>query len=99
MIYKLNHRDLNNEPTYVFKTSSVSVDIEKKLDRLGRHYLSSNYVHFDGNQKKVINMTTLTFSVYHLLTRKQILFATLNCEAENKENAELFSEMLGGTIG
>ena len=56
-------------------------------------------MHFDGNQKKVINMTTLTFSVYHLITRKQILFATLNCEAENKENAELFSEMLGGTIG
>ena len=44
-------------------------------------------------------MTILTFSVYHLLTRKQILLATLNCETENKENAELFSETLGGTIG
>ena len=100
LIYKLNHRDLSNQPTYVFKTSSVSVDIGKKLDRAGDHYLSSSYVHFDGNEKRVNNMTTLTLSIYHPLIRKQIILATLNCEGENKENAELFcrcwEEALGG---
>ena len=90
LIYKLNHRDLNNQPTYVFKTSSVSVDIGKKLDRTGDHYLSSSYVHFDGNGKRVNNMIKLTRSIYHPLIRKQIILATLNCEGENKENAELF---------
>ena len=94
LIYKLN------QSTYVFKTSSVSVDIGKKLDRAGDHYLSSSYVHFDGNEKRVNNMTTLTLSIYHPLIRKQIILATLNCEGENKENAELFwrcwEEALGG---
>ena len=79
---------MNNQPTYVFKTSSVSVDIGKKLDRAGDHYLSSSYVH--GNEKRVNNMTTLTLSIYRPLIRKQKILATLNCEGENKENAELF---------
>ena len=35
LVYKLNHRDLYNQPTYVFKTSSVLVDIGKILDRVG----------------------------------------------------------------
>ena len=56
LIYKLNHRVLNNQPRYVFKTSSVSDDIGKKLDRTGDHYLSTSYVHFDGNGKRVNNM-------------------------------------------
>ena len=91
LIFKLNHRDLNNQPTYVFKTSSVSVDIGKKVDRAGDHYLSSSYVH--GNEKRVNNMTTLTLSIYRPLIRKQIILATLNCEGENKENAEHFGDV------
>ena len=78
LIYKLNHRDLNNQPTHVFKTSSVSADIGKKLDRVGDHYLILSYVHLDGNEKRVNNMTTLTFFIYHPLIRKQIILATLN---------------------
>ena len=77
-MYKVNRRDLNNEPTYVFKTSRVSVDTGKKLDGVGDHYLSSSYVYFDGNEKRVNNMTTLTFSIYHSLVRKQIILATPN---------------------
>ena len=90
LIYKLDHLDLNNQPTYVFKTSSVSVDTGKKLDRVGDHYLSSSYVHFDGNEKRVNSMTTLTLPIFHPLIRNKIILATLNCEGENKENAELF---------
>ena len=90
MIYKLNHRDPNNQPTCVFKTSSVSVDIGKKLDLVDGHYLSSSYVHFDGNEETVNKTTTLALSIYHPLIRKQILFAALNCKGGNKENAELF---------
>ena len=57
-------------------------------------------MHFDGNEKRVNNKTTLTLSIYHLLIRNQVILATLNCEAKNKENAELFwrcwEEALGG---
>ena len=40
LVYNLNHRDLDNQPTYVFKTNSVSVDIGKKLN-LGGCQLSA----------------------------------------------------------
>ena len=57
-------------------------------------------MHFDGNEKRVNNMTTLSLFIYHLLIRKQVILATLNCEGKNKENAELFwgcwEERLGG---
>ena len=100
LIYKLNHRDLNNQPTYVFKTSSVSVDIGNKLGRVGDHDLSSSYVLFDGNEKRINNMAILTLYIYQRLVRKPIILATLDCKGENKENAELFwrcwEEALGG---
>ena len=49
-----------------------------------------------GEQYDKIN----TFCIYRTLIRKQITLATLNCEGENKENAELFwrcwEEAVGG---
>ena len=77
----------------MFKNSSASVDIGKKLDRVGGHYLSSRYVHFDGNEKIANNMTTLTLSIYHPLIRKQIILATLNCEEENKKTLSFFGDV------
>ena len=57
-------------------------------------------MHFDGNEKRVNNLTTLALSIYHLSIRNQIILATLICEGENKENAELlwrcWEEGLGG---
>ena len=56
LIYKLSHLDFNNQARYVFKPSKVIVDIGEKLDR----------AHFDGNERRVDNMTILTlFYVTH----------------------------------
>ena len=52
--------------------------------------MSQQYAHFDGNEKRISKMTVLTLSVYHPLLRKQIPLATMDCESENKESAELF---------
>ena len=38
-------------------------------------------------------MTTLAISIYHPLTRKQMILTALGYEGENKENAELFREV------
>ena len=81
---------MNNQATYVLQNSSVSVDIGKKLDRVDGHYLSPSYVHFDGNERRLNNLITLALSIYHPLIRKLIILAILNCEGENKENADLF---------
>ena len=80
---------MNNQPAYVFKTNSVSVDIGKKLDLGGCQYLSSGYVQFDGNEKSVNNIATVTLCIYHPLIRKQIILAAPNCERENKNKTEL----------
>ena len=88
--YRLNIRDHNSQPTYVLKTSASAVEMGKKLDRDGDHYLNSSYVHFDGNEKRVSKMTTLTLSLYHPLIQKSVILATFQCERENSESAELF---------
>ena len=42
-LYRLNNRDHNSQPTYVVKTSASVVEMGKKLDRDGDHYLNSSY--------------------------------------------------------
>ena len=90
LIYRMNDRTQNNQPTFVFKTSSISLEIAKNMTRDKNHYLSNVFAYFDGNEKRTKRMTVLTLSVYHPLLRKQIILATMDCESENKDNCELF---------
>ena len=61
--------------------------------------MSLSYVYVDGNEKRVKNMTTLTFSIWHKLIRVQLILAILNFEGENKENPELFWRCWGEVLG
>ena len=81
---------MNNQPTFVFKTSSISLEIAENMTRGKNHYLSNAFAYFDGNEKRIKRMTVLTLSMYHPLLRKQIILATMDCESENKDNCELF---------
>ena len=81
---------MNNQPTFVFKTSSISLEIAENMTRGKNHYLSNVFACFDGNEKRTKRMTVLTLSMYHPLLRKQIILATMDCESENKDNCELF---------
>ena len=44
-------------------------------------------------------MTTLTFSIYHPLIRKQIMLTTLNCEGENRKHWAFFSRFWEWALG
>ena len=88
-IYKFNHQDFNNQSTYIFKTSKVSVDIGNKLDRVGDHYLSSSYVHFDRNNKRV---NIKTFYII-LINKKANNIGNIQLRRKNKENTELFGDI------
>ena len=89
-IYSLNSRLMNSKPTCVFSSSETAIEIGRQIDRDKNNYLSSTYAHFDGNEKRVSKMATLSLSLYHPLLRKQILLATMHCQSENKENSETF---------
>ena len=83
-------RSQNNKPTFVFKTSSVSLEIAEIMTRSKNHYLSNAFAYFDGHEKRTKRITVLTLSMYHILLRKQIILATMDCQSENKDNCELF---------
>ena len=92
-IFRMNDRRINNNPTYVFKTSMTALQIACEMNINSDHFMNQQYAHFDGNEKRISKMTVLTLSVYHPLLRKQIPLATMDCESENKESAELFWKM------
>ena len=86
----MNDLAQNNQPTFVFKTLSVSLEIAKNMTRGENHYLRNAFAYFDGNEKRTKRMTVLILSMCHPLLRKQIILATVGCECENKDNYELF---------
>ena len=51
LIYRMNDRNQNNQPTFIFKTSSVPLEIAENITRGKNHYLSNAFVYFDGNEK------------------------------------------------
>ena len=53
---------MNSKPTYVFSSSVTAIEIGRQIDRDKNNYLRSKYAYFDGNEKSVSNMTTLSTS-------------------------------------
>ena len=98
LICRMNDRTQNNQPTFVFKTSSLSLEIAENMTRGKNHYLNNAFAYFRGNEKRTKRMTVLTLSMYHPLLRKQIIFATMDCESENKDNCELFWRTWNDTL-
>ena len=92
-IFRMNDRRLNSNLTYVFKTSMTAFQIACEMNINSDHFMGHQYAHFDGSEKRISKMTVLTLSVYYPLLRKQIPLATMDCESENKETAELFWKM------
>ena len=86
----MNDRTQNNQTTFVFKASSVTLQIAKNMTRVKKYYLSNAFAYFHENEKRAKIMIVLTSSMYHPLLRKQIIPATMDCESENKNNCELF---------
>ena len=60
------------------------------MDEEGDHFMHNKYCHFDGNHKRVKTFVTLTASVYHLLLKKQIVLATMNCKHEDSNYVAKF---------
>ena len=81
---------VNENEQYVFKTSTAQMKIALQMDEEGDHFMYNEYCHFDGNHKRVKTFVTLTASVYHLLLKKQIVLATMNCKHKDSNYVAKF---------
>lgn len=90
-IYSFNNRDMNpSNPTYVFKTSTVSLNIALNMHQSKDHFMREEYCYFDGTHGRCHGLKTLTLWTYHPLLRKIVKLATMDCERENQECITLF---------
>ena len=85
LIYKIS---INEE--YVFKTSKQKLLLANNMDSRSSHYLNYEFCYFDGKVGRVKDFITLTASVYHLLVKRQITLATMECKHEDSMHVKLF---------
>ena len=69
LIYRMNDLAQNNKPTFVFKISSVSLEIAENMTRGENHYLRNAFVYLDGNEKRTSDCS-YTFSVSSTIEKK-----------------------------
>ena len=91
-IYKINDcRGNLDQPSYVFKTSSLKLDVALNVDCDGDHFMNFEFCFFfDGKRKHCRGFVTLTASVYHPLLREKITLATMEAEAKIRETLNCF---------
>lgn len=94
-VYKINCRQINGEPSYVFKTSAEALNIALKMDpdiqvEGKKSSLSEEHAFLDGIHKRVKGYITLALWTYHPGMCKIIRLATMDCERENSECIKLF---------
>ena len=65
----MNDLALNNKPIFVFKISSVSLEIAENMTRGENHYLRNAFVYLDGNEKRTSDCS-YTFSVSSTIEKK-----------------------------
>lgn len=94
-IYKMNCRDINSEPSFVFKTSRKALELALKMDQnvedgKERSILTFEWVYIDGMHSRVIGFKTLTMWTYHPGMCRVMKLAIMHCEHENTEMLTLF---------
>ena len=97
-IYRMNNSEWNRHPTYIFKTSNVTLNILKQMSRDGDHFMSNSPSYLDAKVNRVKNMSTYTLSTYHPLLRKHISLAIMECDGENYNNCKTFFETLNEAL-
>ena len=95
-IYKLNYRDINREPSFVFKTSSKALELAVKMDQNQpegqRSILEFEHAYMDAMHNRVNGYKTLTLWMYHPGMQHVLNLAIMKCERENTEMITLFLE-------
>ena len=69
------------------------MQLAREMQPDGINYMNKEFCFFDGNDKRVKSLVTLTASTYDPLLQKQVALAILECEHEDTENIKVFWRM------
>lgn len=99
LIYKVHNKSLDpSQPSFVFKSSRVQLQIAVDMDRQRNNPLSEEYCHLDGNHKICAGYKTITLWLYHPFLRQMCKIATMEVESENTLSMNVFWEVLDEAI-
>ncbi len=97
LIYKVNDRRHNNQPSFVFKTRQQAM-IALEMDRHSDGMLNKEYCHTDIKHNRCSGFKTLGTHVYHPVLRRMVTLATMECEDEVTETMSLFWTLLNEVL-
>ena len=91
-IYSINDRHLNNKPSFVFKSSTVTCRLALQMQNTGgeKNPMQQQVVYMDGMHGHVNGYVTLTMWVYSPVTLGVLKLATMDAESENSEKIQIF---------
>jgi hypothetical protein len=100
LIYKMNNKDLNGEPSYVFKSSTKMAQLAIEMDIESTHVnvMQEEPVFFDGMHKRVKGYKTLSAWTYSPLMCRVLRLATMEAEHEDTENITLFWKLFNEVL-
>jgi hypothetical protein len=94
LVFKINNRSLNGEPSFVFKSSLHMAKMALELDRTEDNVMSTEYVHFDATHSRCRKFKTQTLWVYSYVMRKLLRLAVMEIESEDTKNLTKFWELM-----
>jgi hypothetical protein len=94
LVYRINCRQHNGKPSYVFKSSMHMAEIALSMDRTGNGSMSHEYAHVDAMHDRCRDFKTVILWAYHEMSRKLVCLAVMDIEEENTENLTTFWHLL-----
>lgn len=98
LIFELNGEGMNENPSYVFKSSTCLAKIALQMDRSGSHYMSKEWVFFDAAHKRCRGFKTFSITTFHPLLRKIIKLATMECKEEDTISVRIMWELFNKVL-
>jgi hypothetical protein len=98
LIYKMNNRSNNNEPSYVLKSSRSMVQMMCDMDRTKDQSLSAEYAFVDVTHTRCNKFKTLTMWVFNPVMRRLMRLAIMEIEQENTANLTIFFTLINEMI-
>lgn len=100
-IYKINNGSLNDQPSFVFKTSTYAGNMAIEMDytdESNTSVLKEECVYVDAMHSRVEGYKTLTAWVYNPIVLKVMRLATMEVERENTESLVLFFRLFNEVL-
>ena len=76
---------MNNETSFVFKTSKAQIELALAMDKDGEGFVCNEYAYFDGTHKRCPDYITLCCHVYVDVLNMTVKLFTMETEDEGEE--------------